>query len=78
MPTLKKIAPDQIGDWDLEIAPFVLEAMLDRNAGADRTGLTRIDRACADGGEYAWGARVYHGSSEGILSLSKGASPVRR
>jgi hypothetical protein len=64
MPTLRKIAPDQATGWDLEIAPFVLEAMLDRIAANDRIGLTRIDIAGNDGGEHAWRARVYHGSSE--------------
>ena len=72
MPTLKKIAPDQATDWDLDFAPFVLGAMLDRiaddNCGSPerrrRVGLTRIDLAGADGREHAWRARVYHGDSE--------------
>jgi hypothetical protein len=64
MSTVRKVDPAEAADWDLDFAPFVLEAMLDRNAGADRTGLTRIDRGGADGGEHAWRARVYHGNSE--------------
>jgi hypothetical protein len=62
--TVRKVDPAEAADWDLDLAPFVLEAMLDRNAGADRTGLTRIDRGGAAGGEHAWRARVYHGSGE--------------
>jgi len=64
MSTVRKVDPAEAADWDLDVAPFVLEAMLDRNAGADRTGLTRIDRRGTDGGEHAWRARVYHGNSE--------------
>ena len=64
MSTVRKVDPAEAADWDLDFAPFVLEAMLDRNAGTDRTGLTRIDRSGADGGEHAWRARVYHGNSE--------------
>ena len=64
MSTVRKVDPAEAADWDLDLAPFVLEAMLDRNAGADRTGLTRIDRGGTDGGEHAWRARVYHGNSE--------------
>jgi hypothetical protein len=64
MSTVRKVDPAEAADWDLDLAPFVLEAMLDRNAGADRTGLTRIDRGGAAGGEHAWRARVYHGNSE--------------
>ena len=64
MSTVRKVDPAEAADWDLDFAPFVLEAMLDRNAGTDRTGLTRIDRGGAAGGEHAWRARVYHGSSE--------------
>src|SRR5947209_8107010 len=56
MSTVRKVDPAEAADWDLDLAPFVLEAMLDRNAGADRTGLTRIDRRGADGGEHAWRA----------------------
>jgi len=64
MSTVRKVDPAEAADWDLDLAPFVLEAMLDRNAGADRRGLTRIDRRGTDGGEHAWRARVYHGSNE--------------
>jgi hypothetical protein len=64
MSTVRKVDPAEAADWDLDFAPFVLEAMLDRNAGADRTGLTRIDRRGADSGEHAWRARVYHGNGE--------------
>ena len=64
MSTVRKVDPAEAADWDLDLAPFVLEAMLERNAGVDRTGLTRIDRGGADGGEHAWRARVYHGNSE--------------
>ena len=64
MCTVRKVDPAEAADWDLDLAPFVLEAMLDRNAAADRTGLTRIDRGGADGGEHAWRARVYHSNSE--------------
>jgi hypothetical protein len=64
MSTVRKVNPAEAADWDLELAPFVLEAMLDRNAGQDRIGLTRIDRPGANGGEHAWRARVYHGNRE--------------
>lgn len=64
MPTIRKISPADSTDWELDFAPFVLDALLARVAGADRTGLTRIDRPGADGGEHAWRARVYVGSSE--------------
>ena len=64
MSTVRKVDPAEAADWDLDLAPFVLEAILERNAGADRTGLTRIDRGGAAGGEHAWRARVYHGNSE--------------
>ncbi|MBK9709757.1 MAG: hypothetical protein IPO81_00235 [Kouleothrix sp.] len=64
MPTLRKLSPDEIADDDLELAPFALDALLARIAGADRTGLTRIDRPGAAGGEHAWRARVYVGTSE--------------
>jgi hypothetical protein len=64
MPTFRKRARDQAESWDLDLAPFVLEAMLDRITGNDRRGLTRIDRAGAAGGEHAWRARVYTRSAE--------------
>ena len=64
MPRTRIVPPAEAAGWDLEFAPFVIEAMLDRIAGPDRTGLTRIDRAGADGGEHAWRARVYHGNGE--------------
>jgi hypothetical protein len=64
MSTVREVDPAEAADWDLDLAPFVLEAMLDRNAGEDRIGLTRIDRAGADGGEHAWRARVYHSNGE--------------
>jgi hypothetical protein len=64
MSTVRKVDPAEAADWDLDLAPFVLEAMLERNAGDDRVGLTRIDRGGADGGEHAWRARVYHGNNE--------------
>jgi hypothetical protein len=62
--SVRKVDPAEAAGWDLDLAPFVLEAMLARNAGADRTGLTRIDRGGAAGGEHAWRARVYHGNGE--------------
>lgn len=52
MPTIRKLSPEETADWDLEIAPFALDAMLDRIAGSDRRGLTRIDRPGAAGGEH--------------------------
>ena len=64
MSIVRKVDPAEAANWDLDLAPFVLEAMLERNASVDRTGLTRIDRGGADGGEHAWRARVYHGNSE--------------
>ncbi|MEO7912532.1 MAG: hypothetical protein ABIV47_23025 [Roseiflexaceae bacterium] len=64
MSTVRKVDPAEAAGWDLDLAPFVLETMLARNAGTERTGLTRIDRSGADGGEHAWRARVYHGSNE--------------
>jgi hypothetical protein len=64
MPTMRKIPDPEADGWDLEIAPFVLEALLEQIAGEDRRGLTRIDRPGAAGGEHAWRARVYTGNSE--------------
>src|SRR4051812_3070141 len=64
MSTVRKVDPAEAAGWDFDLAPFVLEAMLAQHAGADRTGLTRIDRRGADGGEHAWRARVYHGNGE--------------
>ena len=64
MSTVRKVDAREAADWDLDLAPFVLESILDRNAGEDRIGLTRIDRAGANGGEHAWRARVYHGNGE--------------
>ena len=64
MPTIRKLSPEQAETWDLEIAPFVLEAMIERIAGDDQRGLTRIDRPGAAGGEHAWRARVYTGNGE--------------
>ena len=83
MLTRRKRAPAQATDWDLDFAPFVLEALLDRHAGADRTGLTRIDLAGADGGEHAWRARVYHGHGPAFAQVCNaicaalGLPPVR-
>lgn len=56
---MRKISDPEADSWDLEIAPFVLDALLDRVARDDRRGLTRIDRPGAAGGEHAWRARVY-------------------
>jgi len=42
MSIVRKVDPAEAADWDL--APCVLDALLARNAGADSTGLTRIDR----------------------------------
>jgi hypothetical protein len=64
MPTFRKLPVEQAIDQDLDIAPFVLDALLTRIAGDDRRGLTRIDRPGRAGGEHAWRARVYQGSSE--------------
>jgi hypothetical protein len=54
MPTLKKIAPDQAADWDLDFAPFVLEAMLDRIAGDDRGSPEHRRRVGPDADRPRW------------------------
>jgi hypothetical protein len=63
MPILRKVPAAEAAAWveeDLELAPFALEALLVQIAGADRSGLTRIDI----GSEHAWRARVYRHSRE--------------
>jgi hypothetical protein len=63
MPILRKVPAAEAAAWleeDIEPAPFALEALLDQIAGADRSGLTRIDI----GSEHAWRARVYRHNRE--------------
>jgi hypothetical protein len=63
MPILRKVPAAEAAAWaeeDLELAPFALEALLVQIAGADRSGLTRIDI----GNEHAWRARVYRHNRE--------------
>lgn len=82
MPTLRKLSLDEIADDDLELAPFALDALIARVAGDDRMGLTRIDRPGAAGGEHAWRARVYVGTTElhrqFADSLHDGVEPALR
>lgn len=65
MPTISKLTPEEAAAWGAVPSgppptPAQLRAMLHRLAGADRRGLTRIDRA----GEHAWRGRVYTRSVE--------------
>jgi hypothetical protein len=62
MPTVRKISPEQAAEWELDLAPFVLEAMIARIAGDDRVGLTRLDYP--EHGSVGWSARVYGGGKE--------------
>lgn len=62
MPHLRKLPPAYADEWALELAPFVLERLLEHLVGDDRVGLNRLDYP--EHGSVGWAARVYSGGKE--------------